>query len=134
MNRIWLAELIKRRRTRKPDSFHDRVPSSTITELIDLARHAPNHHRTEPARFYLLNKKRIIKLAQLFGELIKGDGTDPTLVERSHKKQKQWSEAPGIVVITSLTDSESVLFKKNPNLLEENYASFPGMNLTFETR
>ena len=45
----WLVELIKKRRTRKPIYFDGKVPSERIEHLIDVARNAPNHHRTEPA-------------------------------------------------------------------------------------
>ena len=39
-----------------------RIPDpQIIRESIELARHAPNHHRTEPARFYLLDSVRIQK-------------------------------------------------------------------------
>ena len=123
MDQEKLAELILNRRTRKPASFHAGVPSDTITQIINTARHAPNHHRTEPARFYLLNRDKIIQIAQLMAETIKGDGQDPILVERALRKEKEWSNAPGLLLVTSFSDSNSVLFSKNQNLIEENYAT-----------
>ena len=81
-----LINAIKGRRTVKPATYSDRKPdASLILKLIDIARHAPNHHRTEPARFYLLNQSRIKELGQLFGEIISDDGTDPQLVERGKR-------------------------------------------------
>ena len=77
-----LSEIIQRRRTRKPAQFSPDPPSTNlITKLIDIARHAPNHHRTEPARFYLLNQK-IQQLGKLFGETLAGKSKDPLLVEK----------------------------------------------------
>ncbi len=123
MDQEKLAELIQKRRTRKPASFHSVVPSDIITQIINTARHAPNHHRTEPARFYLLNREKIIQVSQLMAEMIKGDGYDPILVERALRKEKEWSNATGLLVVTSFSDSSSVLFSKNQNLIEENYAT-----------
>ena len=84
-----LAEIIKKRRTCKPVLFSKDPPSiEIITRLIDIARHAPNHHRTEPARFYLLNKEKIEILGKLFGETLEGDGDEPVRVEKEREKQE----------------------------------------------
>ncbi|MEK9773870.1 MAG: nitroreductase family protein [Opitutae bacterium] len=123
MDQEKLTEIIQKRRTRKPASFHSAVPRDTITRIIDKARHAPNHHRTEPARFYLLNREKITQLAQLMAETIQGDGHNSVLSERAARKEKEWSQAPGLLVVTSFSDSNSALFSKNENLIEENYAS-----------
>ena len=86
-----LSEIIKNRRTRKPSKFLPKpVPSSLIKEFIDSARHAPNHHRTEPARFYLLNSSKIQEVGNLFGEVLAGDGSNPTLLEKGERKKKEW--------------------------------------------
>ncbi len=39
------------------------VPLETITELLDLAVMAPNHHRTEPWRFVVLGPESVGRLA-----------------------------------------------------------------------
>ena len=88
MDQEKLVELIQNRRTRKPASFNAGVPIDTITQIIKSARHAPNHHRTEPARFYLLNRDKITQVAQLMAEMIKGEGQDTILVERALKKKR----------------------------------------------
>jgi nitroreductase len=123
MNERALTELIKNRRTRKPSTYSSSVPNGIISKLIDFARHAPNHHRTEPARFYLLDRKRILKLAKLFGETLRGDGSNPSLIEKARKKEKDWGTAHGLLVITSYTDKDSALVRKNPTVLEENFAT-----------
>jgi len=123
MNEQTLTELIKNRRTRKPSTYSSSVPNRIISELIDTARHAPNHHRTEPARFYLLDHERILKLAKLFGETLRGDGSNSSLIEKARKKEKEWETANGLLVITSYTDKDSALVRKNPTVLEENFAT-----------
>ena len=85
------------------------------------ARHAPNHHRTEPARFYLLNREQIIQVAQLMAETIKGDGQDPILVERAEKENVE--QCTRLTSCPSFSDSNSDLFSKNQNLIGENYAT-----------
>ena len=86
-----LSEIIKERRTRKPAKFLKNPPSKElIKSLINIARHAPNHHRTEPARFYLLNSEKIKQIGQLFGDTIAKDRQDPILIEKSKRKTKEW--------------------------------------------
>lgn len=119
-----LAEIIKRRRTRKPVQFSKNPPPNhLIKELIDISRHAPNHHRTEPARFYLLNKEKILQVGRLFGETIAKDRQDPILIEKGKRKTKEWGEAPGLVIVTCNTDCSSELVRKNPEVINEDYAT-----------
>ena len=114
----WLVELIKKRRTRKPIYFDAKVSSETIEYLIDVARNAPNHHRTEPARFYILDCERIRKVGKLFKEVISGDSIDPALVEKGLRKEKEWGNSTGLLVITSYTDENSLLLRKNPTVVQ----------------
>ena len=119
-----LKNLILRRRTRKPALFEDSSPTQeTIRGLIEIARHAPNHHRTEPARFYLLDSRRIEQIAKLYGEVVAWDGSDPQLVERGRKKSIEWAKVPGLLVVTCLTDRTSDLVRKKPAVIEEDYAT-----------
>jgi nitroreductase len=60
------SELVRSRRTHKsfgPDS----VPRETIDELLDLARWAPNHHRTNPWRFRVLGPETLARLKEAAG-------------------------------------------------------------------
>jgi nitroreductase len=119
-----IKELILRRRTSKPVNFSNRIPEPTlIKELIDVARHAPNHHRTEPARFYLLDQERIKEVGRLFGEVVAVDESDPALVERGKKKAREWGNSPGLLVVTCHTDLDSELARNKPTVIEENYAT-----------
>ena len=119
-----LAEIIKKRRTRKPVLFSQKPPSKElIKSLIDVARHAPNHHRTEPARFYLLNADKIKQVGHLFGETIAKDKKDPILTEKGKRKTKEWGNAPGLIIVTCHTDTSSELVRKNPAVIDEDYAT-----------
>lgn len=118
-----LSHLILERRTRKPKSFNGAPPSSQVTQLIDIARHAPNHHRTQPARFYLLDGERIKKVGQLFGDFLRGDGSSKVLIEKGNRKAIEWGQAPGLLIVTSQTDPHSDLVRLNPEVAEEDYAT-----------
>ena len=121
---LGIKELILRRKTSKPVTFSDRIPDpSLVRELIETGRHAPNHHRTEPARFYLLNQERIKEVGRLFGEVVAGDGSDPALIERGKKKAREWGNSPGLLIVTCHTDPDSELARKKPAVIEENYAT-----------
>jgi nitroreductase len=61
-----LAELIRSRRTHK--SFGpEPVPAETLDELLELARWAPNHHRTNPWRFRVLGPETLQRLKDAAG-------------------------------------------------------------------
>jgi nitroreductase len=59
-------ELIRSRRTHK--SFGpDPVPADVLDELLELARWAPNHHRTNPWRFRVVGPETLERLKQAAG-------------------------------------------------------------------
>jgi nitroreductase len=61
-----LADLIRSRRTHK--SFGpDAVPADVVDELLELARWAPNHHRTNPWRFRVLGPETLARLKEAAG-------------------------------------------------------------------
>jgi nitroreductase len=77
------ADVIRSRRTHK--SFgSDPVPRETLEELFELARWAPNHHRTNPWRFRVLGPEALARLKEAAGpaEAPKLDRA-PTLVVAS---------------------------------------------------
>ena len=118
-----LTSAILNRRTTKPSLYSDRIPDpEIIRKNIEISRHAPNHHRTEPARFYLLDLTEF-KIGKLFGEIVAGDLSDPSLVERGKKKSKEWGHVPGLLIVTCLTEINSELVRKNPEVADEDYAT-----------
>jgi nitroreductase len=59
-------DLIRSRRTHK--SFGpDPVPRKTLDGLLELARWAPNHHRTNPWRFRVIGPKTLVRLKEAAG-------------------------------------------------------------------
>jgi len=118
-----LSKLIVSRRTHKPKNFQGAPPHQQIEALLEIARHAPNHHRTQPARFYLLDGERIKKVGQLFGEFLRGDGSSEALIEKGNRKAIEWGQAPGLLIVTSQTDPHSDLVRLNPEVAEEDYAT-----------
>ena len=119
-----LEHLITERRTYKPAWFDGSEPDyATVRHAIDVARKAPNHHRTEPARFYLLDRNRIQKVGKLFGEIVAGDNPDDYLREKAKRKTREWGSSPGLLIVTCHTDHSSGLVLKNPTIIEEDYAT-----------
>jgi nitroreductase len=61
-----ISDLIRSRRTHK--SFGpDPVPPAVVDELLELARWAPNHHRTNPWRFRVLGPVTLDRLKEAAG-------------------------------------------------------------------
>src|SRR5919197_6262201 len=61
-----VANAIRSRRTHK--SFGpDAVPRETLVELFELARWAPNHHRTNPWRFRIVGPETLARLREAAG-------------------------------------------------------------------
>jgi len=118
-----LSKLMISRRTHKPKNFQGAPPPKEIETLLEIARHAPNHHRTQPARFYLLDSQRIEKVGQLFGEVVRGDGSSKALIEKGNRKAIEWGQVPGLLIVTSQTDPNSELVRLNPEVVEEDYAT-----------
>jgi nitroreductase len=116
--------LISTRRTSKPSDFDGRSPDREIVRAcIDVARKAPNHHRTEPARFYLLDDRQISEVAKINAERVAGDSPTTDTLERSTRKQKEWGETPGLLVVTCHTDLDSNLVRTKPAVVREDYAA-----------
>lgn len=75
-----------------------------ILKAIDAARWAPNHHLTEPWRFYLIGdetKQEIITLNTNIVRESKGE-------EIAEKKQKKWLDIPGMLVVTSARSEDKL--------------------------
>src|SRR3954454_2611879 len=56
-------------RTRRTNKVYDRtpVPPETLDELFELARWAPNHHRTNPWRFRVVGPETLARLKEAAG-------------------------------------------------------------------
>lgn len=106
-----VAEVIRARRTIqafKPE----KPPIELIHQAIELACWAPNHHVTEPWRFYILGEETASAVVTLNTELVehaKGKDTAAT-------KQKRWAAVPGWLVVTCHKSSD-------PLQTQEDYAA-----------
>lgn len=89
----------------------DEAPSKgEILELLELAVRAPNHHRTEPWRFYVLAGDERERLARaIAGEAIESGAEDARAVHDAHAKVER---APVIVVFTCVPSED-------PKVVEE---------------
>jgi nitroreductase len=90
-----LGTLLRERRT-----IHDYLvgepPREMIIEAIEQARWAPNHHRTEPWRFYLLSRAVGAQVAALNAELVRAKNGE----EAARAKLRRWQAMPGWLVVT----------------------------------
>jgi nitroreductase len=72
------------------------VPDALVEEAIEAATWAPNHHVTEPWRFYLLGKESIDACLDLVHDIVAGRKDD----NAAAFKRQSWSEKPGWLVVT----------------------------------
>ena len=72
------------------------VPAQLVRDAVESATWAPNHHVTEPWRFYLLGAETIARCLDL-NEAIVSARKGP---EAGAFKRRAWSEKPGWLVVT----------------------------------
>ena len=72
------------------------VPDALVEEAIEAATWAPNHHVTEPWRFYLLGRESIDDCLDLVHDIVAGRKDD----KAAAFKRQSWSEKPGWLVVT----------------------------------
>jgi len=93
---IDIADVIQQRRTIhnfKPDQL---PPADEIQRAIAMALCAPNHHATEPWRFYLLGDASKEKICQLNAEMIEAVRGE----QAAQIKLQRWREIPGWLLLT----------------------------------
>ena len=105
------ADFIRGRRT--VDQFTDEMPDpAIIREAVERARWAPNHHLTQPWRFYTLGPDTQSAIVDLNTRLVaerKGD-------EVAAAKRERWQAVPGWLAITCVIDDD-------PIVAQEDYAA-----------
>ncbi len=90
-----LEEVIRGRRT-IDQYLQTKVPEALVREAIDIAMWAPNHHVTEPWRFYLLGPETVARTIELTRIIVaKNKGQ-----KAADFKAKSWSEKPGWLLVT----------------------------------
>ncbi len=71
-------------------------PRSVLMEALELARWAPNHHRTEPWRFYIIGERTKAAIVSLNRELVAARRGE----EAAEAKANSWQAIPGWLVVT----------------------------------
>lgn len=103
-----IADIIRDRRT--INFFKPGIPPREIVlEGIELARWAPNHHLTEPWRFYLLSDAIKREIVDLNARMV----TDAKGEEAGRAKRERWSHIPGWLVVTCLRSSDELRQKED---------------------
>ncbi|HCU90643.1 MAG TPA: nitroreductase [Gammaproteobacteria bacterium] len=79
-------------------------PSEIITQAVDLARWAPNHHRTEPWHFYLLDRATGRRISDLNADIVAQEKG----CKVAEIKRKRWAEMPGWLVVSCEISDEDL--------------------------
>jgi nitroreductase len=85
------------------------VPTDVIRDAIDTAVWAPNHHLTEPWRFYLLGADTREQVCRLNAELVSAAKGE----EAGRMKLEKWLQVPGWLVVTCQKSNDSLLAKED---------------------
>jgi len=98
-----IAEIIRKRRT--ISFFQSELPpKELVLKAIDLARWVPNHHLTEPWRYYLLSEQTKQTIVDLNTELV----TRKNGEKAGEFKRERWSTIPGWLVVTCLRSTDTL--------------------------
>lgn len=90
-----IEELIKGRRTINL-YLQTPVPEALVRNAVEAATWAPNHHVTEPWRFYLLGPETIERCLDLCSDIVRDKKGD----KAARLKRESWAEKPGWLVVT----------------------------------
>jgi nitroreductase len=85
------------------------VPDELVAGAIEAATWAPNHHVTEPWRFYLLGEKSIERCLDLCHELVAAKKDE----RMADHKRKSWSEKPGWLAVTCRVSDDELLERED---------------------
>ncbi len=98
-----IGRVLRERRT-VHDYTAEVPPDELLDRAIDLARWAPNHRRTEPWHFYLLDRASAQRVVALNTELVRAGKGDKV----AEVKQRRWLEMPGWLVVTCAVSDDEV--------------------------
>ncbi|HET7313208.1 nitroreductase [Salinisphaera sp.] len=104
-----IAALIRGRRTIDRFRPNELPDTARVHEAIELARWAPNHHRTEPWRFYVIGdrtKTAIIDLNTRMLAATRGDAA-------AQAKRERWQAIPGWLALGCVPDSDPVTARED---------------------
>lgn len=93
--------LLRGRRT-VHDFLPDPVPQDVLDRALEAARWAPNHHRTEPWRFYLLGARARALLTERNTELVRAKKGE----RAAEVKLARWRAVPHWLLLTMVVDAD----------------------------
>ncbi len=103
------AEVLQGRRTIEL-FLQTRVPEALVREAIESATWAPNHHVTEPWRFYVLGPKSIAACVDLVRDIVTEKKGDPKAGEH---KANSWAQKPGWMLVTCRKSDDETLQRED---------------------
>jgi nitroreductase len=92
---VEFAQLVRSRRSVNEFSARQ-VDAALVQSAIELARWAPNHHRTEPWRFYLIGETSRRVIAELNATQVRAKQGE----RAAEVKLRRWLAVPGWLVLT----------------------------------
>ena len=102
------AEILRSRRTIEL-FLQTPVPEELIFEAIETATWVPNHHVTEPWRFYLLGKETQERCLDLCWDIVASKKNE----KAADFKRERWSQKPGWLVVTCQRSEDELLQREN---------------------
>ncbi|RXI96482.1 nitroreductase [Anaerobacillus alkaliphilus] len=108
-----IFEAIKNRRSIgkvKQDAF----PKEYIEKILEAGTYAPNHHRTEPWRFFVVEGAARDRLGEVFADIVSAQETDHTSEEfqtKLAKAKRNPLRAPVIIAVGIEPSSEKKVIK-----------------------
>ena len=85
------------------------VPVKIVKEALEAATWAPNHHVTEPWKFYLLGKESINACLDLVRDIV----TAKKDAKAGEFKAKSWSQKPGWLVVSCRKSDDELLQRED---------------------
>ncbi|MEO1246588.1 MAG: nitroreductase family protein [Pseudomonadota bacterium] len=102
------GEVLKGRRTINL-YLQTRVPEQLVTDAIEAATWAPNHHVTEPWRFYRMGPASVASTIERVRELVAKEKGQ----ELADFKAKSWAEKPGWLTVTCRRSEDPLLERED---------------------
>jgi len=102
------AEVLRGRRTIEL-FLQTAVPQELVNAAIEAATWAPNHHVTEPWRFYPLGETTRVRCIDLGGDIV----AEKKGKKAAEFKRRSWSEKPGWLVVTCKRSADELLQRED---------------------
>lgn len=111
-----LKEIIKNRRSIKPESYSSRkVLDDQISEILNAALWAPTHALTQPWHFIVFQNEKLVELGDFMAETYKSSVDSDVFLEKKYDKLKNRPSKSSVVIAICMKRQES---EKIPELEE----------------